>query len=328
MKKKFRWGIIGTGGIANAFAHDIELIKDHQIIAVGSRTKTNAEKFSSIFPGCKAHHSYLECIKNPDVDGIYIATPHNSHYEYSILALENNKPVLCEKPIAINFNEAEKNDFQGKSKKPFNYGCYVDKIFTSHFIIKKVIERKKVGEIKTLFVDHGQNLSNNLNPRLWDPNLGGGALLDLGIYVVSFAHLILGIPNTISSDTIKNNNGIDLTTSIIFNYDDAQAIMNATMINNTPCEAIISGTKGYIKVYGRFYAPTKMKLRLNSGEEKIFKNHYKGHGLREQAIEFARCKNLGLNQSPLMPHSEILDVMKSMDIIREQIGLKYPNDNI
>ena len=138
---------------------------------MGSRTKTNAEKFSSIFPGCKAHHSYLECIKNPDVDGIYIATPHNSHYEYSILALENNKPVLCEKPIAINFNEAEKNDFQGKSKKPFNYGCYVDKIFTSHFIIKKVIERKKVGEIKTLFVDHGQNLSYNLNPRLWDPNL-------------------------------------------------------------------------------------------------------------------------------------------------------------
>ena len=124
-------------------------------------------------------------------------------------------------------------------------------------------------------MDHGQNLSNNLNPRLWDPNLGGGALLDLGIYVVSFAHLILGIPHTISSDTIKNKDGIDLTTSIIFNYDNAQAIMNATMINTTPCEAIISGEKGFIKVYGRFYAPTKMELNLNSGEQKIFTNYYK-----------------------------------------------------
>jgi len=328
MKQKFKWGIIGTGGIANAFAHDIELIDDHKIIAVGSRTKTNAEKFSSIFPGCKAHHSYLECIKNPDVDGIYIATPHNSHHEYSILALDNNKPVLCEKPIAINFNEAEKMILKANQKNLLIMDAMWTRYLPHILLLKRLLKEKKIGAVKTLFVDHGQNLSNNLNPRLWDPNLGGGALLDLGIYVVSFAHLILGIPNTISSETMKNNDGIDLTTSIIFNYDDSQAIMNATMINNTPCEAIISGTKGYIKVYGRFYAPTKMKLRLNSGEEKIFKNHYKGHGLREQAIEFARCKNSGLIQSPLMPHSEILDVMKSMDIIREQIGLKYPNDNI
>jgi len=195
--------------------------------------------------------------------------------------------------------------------------------------IRQIIDDKTLGDIKTLSADHGRNLSSNLNPRLWEPELGGGALLDLGIYVVSFAHMVLGVPSSITAKAFFTDRGIDEQTSVIFEYESkAHAILNVTLNNNTPTKAVISGDKGYIELLGLFYAPTSMKLVLGDGTESKYENRYIGHGLREQAREFARCARLNLLESPLMPHSETINVMKSMDTIRNKIGLEYPNDRI
>tara|TARA_B100001250_G_C19761598_1_gene772730 strand:- start:247 stop:1230 length:984 start_codon:yes stop_codon:yes gene_type:complete len=327
MESEFKWGIIGTGGIAHAFANDLKFLSGHYVAAVGSRTQIAAEKFSNNYPKCVPYGCYIDCIKDSNVDGIYIATPHNSHAEYSILALDNGKPVLCEKPFSINSLEAKKMISMAKNRKLLIMEAMWTRFLPHIKIVREIIDDKILGQIKSLHADHGQNLSKNLNPRLWEPELGGGALLDLGIYVVSFAHLILGIPNMITAKSFFTNKGVDEQTSVIFDYsNNAQANLSMTLNNNTPCRAVISGEKGYLEIYGRFYGPTSMKLILNDGTETNYKNNYNGHGLREQAKEFARCKKLNLLESPLMPTQESMNVMKSMDEIRRQIGLKYPND--
>ena len=327
MKIHFKWGILGTGGIANAFANDLKLLNGHAVVAVGSRTKKSAKNFAIKFKGCKPYDTYLDCIKDPNIDGIYIATPHNSHAKYSLLALKNGKPVLCEKPFSINSVEAKKMINQALENNLLIMEAMWTRFLPHISRVRKIIDENILGEIKSLYADHGQNLSMNTNPRLWEPSLGGGALLDLGIYVVSLSHLILGTPKSITSRAHFTNKGVDEQTSVIFNYkNNAQAVLKMTLKNNTPCRAIISGEKGYLEISGLFYTPTSMTLVLNDGTKTFFENNYEGHGLREQAFEFARCKDLDLTQSPLMPHKETLEIMKSMDLIRQQIGLKYPND--
>jgi len=329
MKNHFKWGIIGTGGIAHAFANDLKFLEGHYVAAVGSRDKENADKFSSNYSSCKGYGSYIDCIKDSNVDAIYIATPHNSHCEYTLLALNNGKPVLCEKPFSINSKETEKMISTALSQDLLIMEAMWTRYLPHINNVRQIIANKTLGNIKTLYADHGQNLSNNLNPRLWEPDLGGGALLDLGIYVVSFAHLVLGVPNSITAKAFFTDRGIDEQTSVIFDYkNNAQAILHMTLNNNTPCKAIVSGEKGYLEILGRFYAPTSMRLVLENGIDKKYQNTYKGHGLREQAREFARCVRLNLLESPLMPHSESINVMKSMDEIRNIIGLEYPNDRI
>ncbi len=329
MNLEFKWGIIGTGGIAHAFANDLKLLKGHYVTAVGSRVKEKAEKFSLNFPHCTGYGSYLECINDTNVDAIYIATPHDSHHKYSLLALNNGKPVLCEKPFSINNKET-----RSMISRALNNNLLIMDAMWMRYLphintIRQIIDNKTLGNIKTLSADHGRNLSSNLNPRLWEPELGGGALLDLGIYVVSFAHLVLGVPKSIIAKAFFTSKGIDEQTSVIFEYESkAHAILNVTLNNNTPTRAVISGDKGYIELSGLFYAPTSMKLVLEDGSEREYKNTYEGHGLREQAKEFARCVRLNLLETPLMPHSETINIMKSMDIIRKKIGLEYPNDRI
>ena len=327
MRYNFKWGILGTGGIANAFSDDLKLLSGHVVKAVGSRTKKSANNFAIKFKGCKPYDNYLDCIKDPNIDAIYIATPHNSHAKYSILALKNGKPVLCEKPFSINSIEAKK-----MIKVASENNLLIMEAMWTRFLphisrVRKIIDENILGEIKSLYADHGQNLSMNTNPRLWEPSLGGGALLDLGIYLVSLSHLVLGIPKSITSRAHFTDKGIDEQTSIIFNYkNNAQAVLKMTLKNNTPYRAIISGEKGYLEIAGPFYTPTSMTLNLNDGTKTFFDNNYEGHGLREQAYEFAKCKNLKLIESPLITHKETIEIMETMDLIREKIGLKYPND--
>ena len=327
MKKKFKWGIIGTGGIAGSFANDLSYLNDHTVAAVGSRALTSAHNFSSKYPGCVGYPSYSELVADPDLDGIYIATPNNFHAKHTVLALKAGKPVLCEKPFAINVNEVElmvnvatQNQLTLVEAMWTRFLPHIEKV-------REIITSGVLGNIHTLQADHGQRLSDSKNPRIWEPSLGGGALLDLGIYVVSFAHLILGVPTKITAKSTFTDKGVDSQTSAIFEYNnDAQAILNTTLKNATTCRAIVSGVKGWLEIDGAFYKPTSMRVVLYDGTTTEYSNHYKGHGLREQAIEFARCVRSGLIQSSMMSHNESLAVMRSMDEIRMQVGLHYPNE--
>ena len=327
MNSKFKWGIIGTGGIAKAFANDLGYLKNHTVAAVGSRTLTSAQEFASKYPGCLGYANYSKLVADPSLDGVYIATPHNFHKDHTLLALNASKPVLCEKPFAVNVREvcsmielAQKN---GLTLMEAMWTRFLPHMAT----VREIMANGVLGDIFTLQADFGQRLTENKNPRLWEPELAGGALLDMGIYPVSFSHLILGAPTKITARSTFTDKGVDAQTSAIFEYENgALSIISTSSHTQTSCTAHVSGSKGFLEIDYLFYCPTAMRVFLYDGSTMKYPNNYKGHGLREQAIEFARCVRSGVTESPLLPHRESVSVMKSMDEIRRQIGLRYPNE--
>ena len=324
MKKNFKWGIIGTGGIANAFAQDLIHLKNHKVTSVLSRNIDTAKKFTSKILDCKPYDNEKSFFEDKNIDAIYIATPNTLHAQQSIKALQHKKPVLCEKPFAINLKETK--DMIKASKK--NNTALLEAMWTRYLphikFIKNILSENKIGKIHSLSACHGQNLTSIDNPRLWKKNLGGGALLDLGIYVVSFTQMVLGTPKSLVAKALFTNEGVDAKTSMIFKYENgAIANLSCTMYDSQPNRAIISGEKGWIEIDPTFYAPTSVKVITKNKREIIFANSYKGHGLREQAKEMENCIMKNNIESKKMSHSESIEVMKIMDRVRNEIGLEY-----
>ena len=311
-----KWGILGTGGIAREFAQDVQAHTEMAISAVGSRTK---EKAASFLDNVTAFGSYEELV-NSDVDAIYVATPHQFHAENTILALNAGKPVLCEKPFAVNSIQAKEMAHTAQT----NNLLLMEAMWTRYLPhIQKVRElMHEIGEVINVQADHGQSLMSI--KRLTDPNYAGGALLDLGIYPVSFSYFVFGAPEKISAKSVIEN-GVDLQTSAIFEYSGGrQAVINTVMNAKTPTAASINGTNARLELATSFYRPTDMRLIYNDGRVVEFKNEYRGHGLREQAIYFEKMLISGKKDSELLPISESVSIMETMDEIRNQIGLKYP----
>jgi predicted dehydrogenase len=320
----FSWGILGPGGIARAFAKDLTLLEGHTIGAVGSRSIDNAHSFAKDFGGT-AYASYEELVKDPTIDAIYVATPHPAHHDNVILALDAGKPVLCEKPFAVNAGEAQAMvDAAAKNKVALMEAMWAR--FLPHYSkVREIIASGVLGPILSIHADHGQRLADQNIPRLVEPHLAGGALLDLGIYPISFAHMILGNPASITSSAIMTNKGVDAQTSMIFTYQSgAQSVLTTTMIEQTPCRAVVAGLHGWLEIDRTFYNPASMRVVLNDGTVTQYPNTYTGHGLREQAESFKQLVQSGKIQSEILSWQDTIDIMKTMDAVREQIGLKYP----
>lgn len=320
----FSWGILGPGGIARAFAKDLTLLEGHTIGAVGSRSIDNAKGFAKDFGGT-AYGSYEELVKDPTIDAIYVATPHPAHHDNVILALNAGKPVLCEKPFAVNEREAQAMvDAATKNNVALMEAMWAR--FLPHYSkVREIIASGVLGPIHSIHADHGQRLADQNIPRLVEPDLAGGALLDLGIYPISFAHMILGNPASITSSAIMTNKGVDAQTSMIFTYQSgAQSVLTTTMIEQTPCRAVVAGLHGWLEIDRTFYNPASMRVVLNDGTVTQYPNSYTGHGLREQAESFKQLVQSGKVQSEILSWQDTIDIMKTMDAVREQIGLKYP----
>ncbi len=217
-KKTFNWGIIGTGGIANAFAKDIDFLDNHKVIAVLSRTIRNAEIFSNNLDNCKAYDDIDNFLKDEEICAVYIATPNTLHCIQTIKSLEAKIPVLCEKPFAMNYKEASRMIECSK----INSTALLDGMWMRYLPhitkLKDLLSKNTIGKIESIFACHGQNLKWSDNPRLWTKELGGGALLDLGIYVVSFCHMVAGSPKKILASSNFIDQGVDSKTSMIFKY--------------------------------------------------------------------------------------------------------------
>jgi predicted dehydrogenase len=327
MSTDFRWGILASGGIAQAFARDLSYFNNHIVAAVGSRSQESAAAFATEFPGCVAYGSYEELVNDPTLDAIYVATPHPYHVSNTILALNAGKPVLCEKPFTINAAEAK----QMKAAADSN-GVALMEAMWARFLphmhkVREILASGILGEIWAVEADHGQRLSDYANPRHWEPSLGGGALLDLGIYPISFAHMVLGKPDSITSSATFTDKGVDASSTAIFNYKSgAQAILTSNMMVSTPCRATICGTLGKIEIDRTFYNPTSMRVIMHDGTTTEYPSDYKGHGLREQAQEFERVVRSGAMNSPILTPDESILIMGSLDEIRRQIGLIYPSE--
>jgi len=327
MSQEFKWGILGTGGIALAFARDLTFLNNHIVAAVGSRTQEKAEEFAIEFPGCTAHGSYEKLVTNPEIDAIYVATPHPMHFTNTILALKAGKPVLCEKPFSINASQA-----RAMVEASIENNVALLEAMWMRFLphihqVRKIIASGVLGDIISVTADHGQRLADQGIARLVEPSLAGGALLDLGIYPVSFAHMVLGVPEKVQASAVMTDKGVDASTSILFTYaSGAQAILTTTMIAQTPCRAVVSGVNGWLEIDRTFYNPTTMRVHLYDGTTTEYPSNYQGHGLREQAIEFANIVRTGKFESEYLTHKHTLEIMELMDLIRDKIGLKYPGE--
>ena len=327
MSTDFRWGILASGGIAQAFARDLSYFNNHIVAAVGSRSQESADAFAAEFPGCLAYGSYEDLVNDPSLDAIYVATPHPYHVSNTVLALNAGKPVLCEKPFTINAKEAR----EMKTAADAN-GVALMEAMWARFLphmrkVREIVASGVLGDIWAVEADHGQRLSDYANPRHWEPSLGGGALLDLGIYPISFAHMVLGKPDSITSSATFTDKGVDASSTAVFNYQSgAQAILTSNMMVSTPCRATICGTLGKIEIDRTFYNPASMRVIMHDGTTTEYPNDYKGHGLREQAKEFERVVRSGEMSSPILTPDESIEIMGSLDEIRRQIGLIYPSE--
>ena len=323
----FKWGILGPGGIARAFARDLQLLEGHEVAAVGSRTLSNAQEFAKTFGGT-AYGSYEELVADPTVDAIYVATPHPSHKENVITALNAGKPVLCEKPFAVNAHEAREMVAAAEKNGVALMEAMWARFLPHYADVREIIASGVLGQILTVQADHGQRLADRNIPRLVEPSLAGGALLDLGIYPVSFAHMILGNPANITASAVLTDKGVDAQTSMIFDYaDGAQAILTTTMIEQTPCRAVVAGVNGWLEIDRTFYNPTSMRVVLFDGSVTQYPHTYTGHGLREQAEVFKQLVQSGKNQSEILTWKDTVDIMGTLDAVRSQIGLRYPFEN-
>ena len=323
----FSWGILGPGGIARAFAKDLTLLEGHTVGAVGSRSLSNAQSFADDFGGT-AYGSYEELINDSTIDAIYVATPHPAHHDNVISALDAGKAVLCEKPFAVNAKQAQAMvDAASRNKVALMEAMWAR--FLPHYAqVREIIASDVLGPIISIHADHGQRLADQNIPRLIEPQLAGGALLDLGIYPISFAHMILGNPVAINSSAVMTDKGVDAQSSMIFTYENgAQAVLTTTMIEQTPCRAVVAGLNGWLEIDRTFYNPASMRVVLNDGSVTEYPNTYSGHGLREQAESFKQLVQSGKLQSDILSWKDTVDIMKSMDTVREQIGLKYPFEN-
>lgn len=321
----FVWGILGPGGIAQAFAQDLQNLPGHSIGAVGSRTLSNAQRFTSKYPGAIAYGSYEQLVNDPTIDAVYVATPHPAHHDNVILALNAGKPVLCEKPFAVNAQQAQSMVDSAQANGVALMEAMWSRFLPHYAVVREIIASGVLGKILTVHADHGQRLADQNIPRLVEPSLAGGALLDLGIYPVSFAQMILGNPQKITSSGVLTDKGVDAQTSMIFDYaDGAQAILNTTMIEQTPCRAVVAGLNGWLEIDRVFYNPSQMRVTLFDGTVTEYPNTYIGHGLRAQADVFKELVQSGKLESEILGWKDTVDIMSTLDQVRSQINLRYP----
>jgi len=311
-----RWGLVGTGMIANRFAEDMTVTDSGRVVAVGSRSQASADRFADKFAIERRHASYESLVADPEVDVVYVATPHPMHHANTVLALEAGKPVLVEKAFTMNAHEARDLVARARSRGLF----LMEAMWTRHLPhiseIRRLLAEGALGEIVTVTADHGQWFEKDPAFRLFAPELGGSALLDLGVYPVSFASMILGKPAEVVSLVTPAFTGVDGQTSRLFNYaSGAQAVLNCTAFAKSPTTATIVGTKARIEVDTMFYAPSTFTLIGRDGTATRFEPPHVGNGLHYQADEVARCLRAGLLESPAMPLEETVSIMETMDAV-------------
>ena len=309
-----RWGIIGTGGIARTFARDVALTGVGVVAAVGSRTQSSADVFAREHSIPRSYGSYEQLVADGDVDVVYVATPHPMHYDNATLALEHDKPVLVEKAFTMTSDEARRLVAKARAKRLFLMEAMWTRCLPHIIEIRSIVASGELGRIVSVEADHGQWFASDPEFRLFNPALGGGAMLDLGVYPVSFASMVLGTPSRVTALTQPAFTGVDGSVAMVFGYESgAQAVLSCTSGAMTPTRASISGTDARIEIAGSFYAPGPFMLVARNGDERNFEFASVGRGLHYEAAEVARCIEEGLPESPMMPLDESISIMETME---------------
>jgi len=327
MTDRLRWGILGTGLIARLFTSDLNLT-GHTVAAVGSRTQESADAFAAAHGIPRAHGSYEALAADPEVDVIYISTPHPFHAEGALLALSHGKHVLVEKPFTLNEAEARQVVDLASSKGLVVLEAMWTRWLPHMLRIRELIASGALGEVRALIADHDQKLPSDPEHRLQNPALGGGALLDLGIYPVSFAWDVFGAPQSVHAISSPTPTGVDRQTAIILGYPGGeQAVLHTQLDARGPSTAVIVGTEARIEIAPIWYNPTSFEL-IDSDETVLerFELEVPGRGMQFQADELERLVAEGRSAADVLPPDETVAIMGTLDEIRRQIGLRYPGE--
>jgi predicted dehydrogenase len=326
---KIRWGILGCGKIANKFAADLKLVENAVLTAVASRDPVKGPAFQQKFNVPKLYDSYEAIATADDVDVIYIATPHGFHYENTMLCLASGKAVLCEKAFALNSKQVRNMVQLAKANKVFLMEAFWTKFLPQYDKVISLVRNGEIGEIKLIQADFGFCASEPLAQRLYDPLLGGGALLDIGIYPVFLAQSLLGQPIEIQAMISAYPSGVDEQCAVNMKFSNgALAVLSSTFAADTPVEAMIAGTAGRIHMRNRFHnAIGTLEIIKGKGEPAaidVFREE--GNGYQFEARHVGECLSKKLLESPVMSHNDSLLLMETLDRIRNLCGIRYEID--
>ena len=323
--KKYNWGIIGLGKIAHKFAQDLAKGSNMRLHAVASRSKEKANAFAEQYGASHAFGSYEEMVDCPDLDIVYIATPHIYHCRNTLLCLEAGIPVLCEKPFAMNAPEAEQMITTAMQKEVFLMEAFWTRFLPSFREVKSLIHKGEIGRVLSIKADFGFKASFDPSGRLFNQALGGGSLLDIGIYPVFLALNIMGKPDHIKAMANIGSTGVDEDCGILFQYEDGRmAHLHSTIIADTKTEAFIYGEKGTIHIHSRWHGPSWFSLIKDGERPQNFHFDYFSNGYHYEAEEVVKCLSEGEKESSMLNLQFSRLLMETLDRIRKEAGIHYP----
>ncbi len=324
MSKVYRWGILGAGRIAEKFCEALCFVEDAEVYAVASRNIENAKNFAQKFKATKSYNSYDDLVKDKNIDIIYIATPHAFHYEQTMLCLQNNKHVLCEKPMSLSYAQTSEMLARAVQSNLFLMEGMWTSCMPSINKIVSIINDGIIGEPKYVSADFGFSAPLDVNGRLFNKHLGGGSVMDVGIYPTFLATLIFGEPSVIKTVSKLTLTGVDEYANVVMQYpNDQSAQILSSIAFNTPIEAVIIGTKGRIKIDNPWYKATNFSIILNDGNTENFSMPHLSNGFEHEIKEVTNCLNNGFIESNKMPHKLTSSLSKIMEEILHQAGVVY-----
>jgi predicted dehydrogenase len=321
-----RWGILATGKIANSFAQNLQVLPEAEIAAVGARRLESAQEFAQRYGAVSAYGSYQQLVEDPAVDVVYVATPHSLHKEHVLMAFEAGKPVLCEKALTLNAAEAAELVAAARDTGLFLMEGMWMRCNPMIRRLQQLLATGELGEVLQVRADLGFVVEKPTTDRLLDPALGGGVLLDMGVYPLTFADLFLGQPSRVTAVAGLSPEGVDLNLALGFGYESgAVASMTASMTAWTPRSASIATSQGRFDLPSGFHHPTTVTWTSGENIEEIHEDII-GTGLANEALEVIRCLRNGETESPLVPLDDTVRLIALMDQIRREIGVVYPGD--
>lgn len=323
---KLRWGILGAGFIAGKFVNAVAKHTASEVIAVGSRDLKRAQTFAAANGVPVAYSSYEALVADPEVDAIYVATPHSHHREHALLAIAAGKHVLIEKPITRNAAEAREIAVAAGGAKVFAMEAMWTRFLPHMVTLREILDSGEIGEVIHVHAEHGQYFPFDPQHRLYDPYLAGGALLDLGVYPLALAHDVLGAPSRVLAMGALAETGVDGQVTLALDYGNRrQASVSTTLWALTGISASVIGTEGRVSFDGVFLRPTSISVHRRDGTVRSFDGTVR-NGFQYQVAEVARCVTSGQLESGILPLSDSIAVLETIDEARLQVGVRYPGE--
>ena len=324
---RIKWGIVGLGKMARTFAQDLQRVEEAEIYGVASRSEDKAKAFAADFNATKHFGSYEDLAADPDIHIVYVATPHVFHFNITMMCLKQGKHVLCEKPMGMHAGQVQTLIAEARKRNLFLMEGIWTRFMPATVLMLDLIGKGTIGDIISVRADFGFKGNPDPKARLYNKGLGGGSLLDIGIYPVYLSMLLLGAPNAIKAMARMSSTGVDIFCGMLMDFQGGgKAILDSTFETQTPTEALIYGNKGMLKMHADFHHSRRISTYNDGRLLETYEVDYPGNGYMHEIEEVHTCLSLNLQESPKLPLKTSLQLITTLDRVREQIGLEYSAD--